>query len=168
MSYLGKRVIALRREKGWDQQRLADELRRANPGLRTSKSTISAIETGRAATTGILVDLAQVFGVTADWLQTGQGPRLPDMEMRKLKDPRTILESVFSAVSGSYEVLGLSVEEAEALARLVLEVAEKSVLPSLVHDAQNLKRQLGADAALKVAHKSHKEANSSHEPSITY
>ena len=68
---LGARIAALRRVKGWSQAELAQL-------LQVSPSAVGMYEQGRREPAAeILVALAQLFGVTVDYLLTGKtaGPQ---------------------------------------------------------------------------------------------
>lgn len=63
---LGARIAALRRVKGWSQAELAQL-------LQVSPSAVGMYEQGRREPAAeILVALAQLFGVTVDYLLTGK------------------------------------------------------------------------------------------------
>jgi len=73
---LGARIAALRRAAGWNQAELAVK-------LRISPSAVGMYEQGRREPSAqTLVDLAKVFGVSVDYLLTGEGSESPElMEM---------------------------------------------------------------------------------------
>ena len=73
---LGARIAALRRAAGWNQAELAGK-------LRISPSAVGMYEQGRREPSAqTLVDLAKVFGVSVDYLLTGEGSESPElMEM---------------------------------------------------------------------------------------
>ena len=81
-SAVGARIKALRAERRWSAQRLADEWERAGTdGLR--RSVISKLETGhRPLKADEAVQLAQIFGVTTDFLLKGV-PGGEDVPRRK-------------------------------------------------------------------------------------
>ncbi len=63
---LGARIAALRRDAGWSQAELASR-------LRVSASAIGMYEQGRREPSAdSLVALSRIFGVTTDYLLTGQ------------------------------------------------------------------------------------------------
>lgn len=63
---LGLRIAALRRDAGWSQSELARR-------LQISPSAVGMYEQGRREPSAqLLVDMARVFGVTVDYLLTGQ------------------------------------------------------------------------------------------------
>lgn len=63
---LGARIAALRRQAGWNQAELAEK-------LRISPSAVGMYEQGRREPSAdILVALAQVLGVSVDYLLTGK------------------------------------------------------------------------------------------------
>jgi len=67
----GKRIKSLRIEKGWSQDELGKKL-----GL--DQGTISKMERGENDPTArTLIMLRDIFGVTIDWILTGQGTKLP-------------------------------------------------------------------------------------------
>ena len=62
---LGTRIAALRRAKGWSQSELAQQ-------LQVSPSAIGMYEQGRREPASeVLVALSRLFGVTVDYLLTG-------------------------------------------------------------------------------------------------
>ena len=63
---LGARIAALRRSAGWSQSELAQQ-------IQVSPSAVGMYEQGRREPSAeILVALAHIFGVTVDYLLTGQ------------------------------------------------------------------------------------------------
>ena len=66
MTVLGPRIAALRKEAGLSQAELAER-------LKISPSAVGMYEQGRREPSAqTLIDMAQVFGVTTDFLLTGQ------------------------------------------------------------------------------------------------
>ena len=64
---LGMRIAALRKNAGWNQTELASR-------LQISPSAVGMYEQGRREPSAqILVALAEVFGVSVDYLLTGRG-----------------------------------------------------------------------------------------------
>lgn len=65
---MGHRIAALRREAGWSQSELARR-------LGVSASAVGMYEQGRREPAAdMLVQMGKVFGVTVDYLLTGQDP----------------------------------------------------------------------------------------------
>ncbi len=156
---LGKRVAQARASRGWDQRRLADEVRKINPKLKSGVSTISSIETGKAKRTSMVYELSEALGVNERWLMTGEGPRMrgaPTMP----SNVASILDHVFDIVSGSYERLGLSRDEAEALASICREVAEEQPIDgdSASPAARRIQGQMIAREYARPAHHKHSAA----------
>lgn len=75
---LGARIAALRRGKGWSQAELAER-------LKISPSAVGMYEQGRREPAlDLLVELARLFGVSVDYLLTGQvtpGQERQDVEV---------------------------------------------------------------------------------------
>lgn len=73
---LNKQIETLRRKKGWSQAELAQR-------LHISPSTVGMYEQGRREPSiGTLVALSQEFGVTVDYLITGNRRAITDPENR--------------------------------------------------------------------------------------
>lgn len=69
---LGARIAALRRSRGMNQRQLAAQ-------LRISPSAVGMYEQGRREPPGrLLVEMAQVFGVSTDYLLTGEAVQACD------------------------------------------------------------------------------------------
>ena len=69
---LGARIAVLRRASGLSQGELAKQ-------LQVSPSTIGMYEQGRREPSAqLLVAMARIFGVTVDYLLTGQPEQIPD------------------------------------------------------------------------------------------
>ena len=69
---LGPRIAALRRKSGWSQAELARQ-------LQVSPSAVGMYEQGRREpSAATLVAMSQVFGVSTDYLLTGQPLHPPD------------------------------------------------------------------------------------------
>lgn len=148
METLGNRVFRLRKAKGWSQARLAEEVRRHNPKLKTTQSTIYSIESSESEKPTILYELAAALGVNQVWLKTGTGE--PDAPAAgDAIDTTELFDHVFAVVAGSYEGLGLSPEEAASLAQTVREVAEEPLSPAEAENAQVRRRTLGEFFARK-------------------
>lgn len=113
---LGERVAKARKEKGWGQARLAEEVNRINPSLKTPPSTISSIETNISQKPTIIVELAQALGVSERWLKTGKSIE---------PVPEVSSEAVSSALLGTFQAFGLEADDARLLAQIVLESAEE-------------------------------------------
>ncbi len=72
---LGERIALLRRGQGWSQAHLAQR-------LHISPSAVGMYEQGRREPSlDALVELARVFGVSADYLLTGQPVSEQDREV---------------------------------------------------------------------------------------
>jgi transcriptional regulator with XRE-family HTH domain len=89
---MGARIAALRREAGMNQAQLAR-------ALQVSPSAVGMYEQGRREPSGdTLVALSRIFGVTTDYLLTGNPIALPDQKaVTRLL--RSSLESAQSTVS---------------------------------------------------------------------
>jgi transcriptional regulator with XRE-family HTH domain len=144
METLGGRVKRKREEKGWSQSDLALEVKRVNRSLTTRQSTIAAIEDGTSKKPTILYELARALGVSDEWLKTGKEEDYP-REATESTGLRNI-DLIFSAVKGSYLMLGLDQDEAEALVQIVREVCEEPPTPSASDDLQTSRRILAESA----------------------
>lgn len=69
---IGQRLKEERSLKGLSQQALADAV-----GIK--QSAISQLEKGVSQKTSYVAAIAAKLGVSALWLETGKGPRYPDM-----------------------------------------------------------------------------------------
>lgn len=75
---MGARIAALRRAKGWSQAELARQ-------LKISSSAVGMYEQGRREPAAeLLVQLSRLFGVSVDYLLTGQAH--PGQEREKLDE----------------------------------------------------------------------------------
>lgn len=124
MSHLGRRVAQARAGRGWDQRRLAEEVRKINPSLGCGVSTISSIETGKAKRTSLIYELCQALGVTETWLVTGQGPKFPGSPAIA-PNAAILMDRLCSILTGVLERLGLDHEEATELVAVCREFAEE-------------------------------------------
>ena len=89
---LGARIAALRRDAGWSQAELGKR-------LQVSASAVGMYEQGRREPSGdTLVALSRIFGVTPDYLLTGNPIALPDQKA-VTRIMRSSLESAQSALS---------------------------------------------------------------------
>lgn len=78
---LGARIAALRRHKGMSQEKLAQ-------ALGVSPSAVGMYEQGRREPSGaMLVTLARLFGVSTDYLLTGQVNPAEQSLIRELLQP---------------------------------------------------------------------------------
>lgn len=88
---LGERIKQLRKEKGWSQDELAQQ-------ISSDARQISRYENGKITPSAeALVKLAEVFDVSIDYLMVDQAPRRPlrvedDGLLEKLEDIRTLSE----------------------------------------------------------------------------
>ena len=79
---LGARIAALRRNKGWSQTQLAQQ-------LKISPSAVGMYEQGRREPSGeLLVAMAQVFGVSTDFLLTGKASTMDSADLALLLEER--------------------------------------------------------------------------------
>ena len=75
---LGVRIAALRRGAGWSQAELAEK-------LQVSASAVGMYEQGRREPSGdTLVALSRIFGVTTDYLLTGQPTAADTVDQQRL------------------------------------------------------------------------------------
>lgn len=82
MDTLGSRVAAERNGKRWSQKELA--LRVTREGYPIKQSAIGNIESRGDTDPKCIVQLAAALGVTAAWLQTGKGNKVPANDDRNL------------------------------------------------------------------------------------
>ena len=79
---LGARIAALRRDKGWSQTQLAQQ-------LKISASAVGMYEQGRREPSAeLLVAMATVFGVSTDFLLTGKPSAMDTVDMTRLLESR--------------------------------------------------------------------------------
>ena len=84
---LGLRMAVLRRARGWSQAELARQ-------LKISPSAVGMYEQGRREPAlDMLVTIAEVFGVTADYLLTGRMGSRQDAEMAEQAFRRCVEET---------------------------------------------------------------------------
>ena len=77
---LGARIAVLRRAKGWSQGELAQQ-------LQVSASTVGMYEQGRRdPSTAVLLRMSQLFGVTVDYLLTGEADQAGTQAMETVLD----------------------------------------------------------------------------------
>jgi transcriptional regulator with XRE-family HTH domain len=124
MTTLGRRVAQARAGRGWDQRRLADEIKRINPTLNSGVSTISSIETGKARRTSIVYELAEALGVTERWLMTGEGPKFRGAPA-VAPSAAALMDRLCYILAGVLERLGLDREESAELLAICREFAEE-------------------------------------------
>lgn len=174
---LGQRVAELRRDKNMTQKELADAVSRINPDFGGAQSTIQAIEGGQSKKPTILYEIAKVLGTTVEYLRSGNSDikqpsyspptiTIKNDEIRteynrairptaKTKNEPDAVSKLLAAVYGSYLMLGLTEEQAEALSELVLEVAEEPPILGVGEDSLQSRRLLAASATrrfLKLKH----------------
>jgi transcriptional regulator with XRE-family HTH domain len=147
METLAQRVLRKRKEMGWSQADLALEVKRVNRSLTTRQSTIAAIEEGRSQKPTILFELAKALNVSEEWLKTGKEP--VQKQHPSQAPVSQDYDLIFAAVKGSYRMLGLDQDEAEALVQLVREVCEEPLTPSASDDPASSRRILAESATRK-------------------
>lgn len=104
---LGERICLLRRRQGWSQAELAQR-------LQVSSSAVGMYEQGRREPSlSVMVELSRAFGVSVDYLLTGQ----PLTQ----QDGRAVREAMEKSLSGFRQgKKGLSREELAVLFASVL------------------------------------------------
>ena len=80
---LGTRIRERRKDLGWTQAKLSEE-----SGI--SQQMLSKLERGVAFGTTEIVDLARALGVSAYWLETGEGPMIEEITQEDLQIIRGI------------------------------------------------------------------------------
>lgn len=79
---LGARIAALRRQRGWSQAQLAQQ-------LKISASAVGMYEQGRREPSAqLLVDMARELGVSTDFLLTGKASAMDTLDMEQLLNHR--------------------------------------------------------------------------------
>ena len=112
MGMLGARIAALRRDAGWSQAELGQR-------LLVSASAVGMYEQGRREPSlDTLVAMANIFGVTVDYLLTGNPVSPPDQKAVGRMIYRC-MESAQAAL-GTRRREGLTAEELNALFEAVL------------------------------------------------
>lgn len=83
---LGARIAALRRQAGWSQGQLADR-------LGVSPSAVGMYEQGRREPSNqLLVDIAELFGVSTDYLLRGDMAQPGDAAVARQAMEKTVTE----------------------------------------------------------------------------
>ena len=164
---LGQRVAELRRDRNLTQKQLADAVSRINPEFGGAQSTIQAIEGGQSKKPTILYEIAKVLGTTVEYLRSGKDDKqneftIKNSEIRaeykpapKPKNEADQSAKIMAAVHGSYLMLGLTDDQAEALCDLVLEAAIEPPILGVQEDSLQSRRLLAASATrrfLKTKH----------------
>jgi transcriptional regulator with XRE-family HTH domain len=72
---IAERIKAVRQELGWSQVQLAEE-------VGVSQSSIGNIESGFRQRPRELVSIAKALRVSAEWLETGKGPKIEGTSLR--------------------------------------------------------------------------------------
>lgn len=75
MKTIAERIKAVRQELGWSQVQLAEE-------VGVSQSSIGNIESGFRQRPRELVSIAKALRVSAEWLETGKGPKIEGASLR--------------------------------------------------------------------------------------
>ena len=159
---LGQRVAELRRDRNLTQKQLADAVSRINPEFGGAQSTIQAIEGGQSKKPTILYEIAKVLGTTVEYLRSGKDDKHSEFTVKnaeikaeykptpKPKNETDLASKLLEAAHGSYLMLGLTDEQAEALCDLILEVAEEPPIPGVGEDSLQARRLLAASATRRV------------------
>lgn len=79
MKTIAERIKAVRQELGWSQVQLAEE-------VGVSQSSIGNIESGFRQRPRELVSIAKALRVSAEWLETGKGPRTERTSLKLVGD----------------------------------------------------------------------------------
>ena len=74
---IGERIARLRKEKGWSQGRLSDEIEMAT-GRKITQQSIGQIENNQTKNPRGMADFASVLGVTESYLRFGNDPNVSD------------------------------------------------------------------------------------------
>lgn len=84
----GKRIQEKRKEKGWTQEKLADQ-------LHVSWDTVAKIECGlRKPTTEFIVDSSVILGVSISFLVSGYDPYSRENELRETEETIEKLDKI--------------------------------------------------------------------------
>jgi transcriptional regulator with XRE-family HTH domain len=81
---LRRRVLAARLARKWSRDRLMDE-------AKISEAVLNRIERGVLPSLPLLARLAQAFGVSTDWLLTGQPSLMTQADCQAIEDKSQII-----------------------------------------------------------------------------
>lgn len=145
MNSIGERIKALRKEQKLTQVQLAQDI-----GL--ASSTISGIELGYQVNTTALHRVAERFGVSVRWLETGTGPKYRVEEQiapQYAASARPMFKTMADAVILLREYLEIRDEPASLLAdpsllQLAYQVVEEHNKPVTPDDMHSLTKRLAA------------------------
>lgn len=86
-----------------------------------------SVKDGRRSgvSTDTLSALAKQLGTTLQWLLTGEGEEIQQIESKGIN-----MDSLLAAVEGSYHMLGYDEQEASALLNIVLAASQEQPTPS--------------------------------------
>lgn len=143
---MGRRIAERRRELGWDQPRLVAEIKKVNPSLTTTVSTISSIERGKSRNPTTISEIAVALGVNELWLKTETPPKIRTAPAIIDSD---VMDVVFALVAGSYEALGLPPQSAAELAAFLRELSKEPLTGSAAADPLLAGKILAAAAVQK-------------------
>lgn len=87
------RLKELRKEKGWTQQELANEITEIHKGAVLKKQTISSYENGIEPSIDMLISISKTFNVTIDYLTGNSDFRNTQDEILKTKDNPPVFEN---------------------------------------------------------------------------
>lgn len=116
MDTLGKRIAALRREKGMTQEELAEE-------LGVSAQAVSKWENGQSCPDISLIPrLAAIFGVTTDLLLTGEKETTPPVKLLPPEERKNIKDMVLRILIESADGDKVRVNLPMALVQVAMEM----------------------------------------------
>jgi transcriptional regulator with XRE-family HTH domain len=114
----GERIRFARKRAGLNQDEVATRM-----GL--SRASVSNWELGQGIKRENLVSFAQITGVSAEWLMTGEPNLAPKGD--KASDQASVLEIDFAQlerlIAAAFELLGKSVGQSQELAKAILKAA---------------------------------------------
>jgi transcriptional regulator with XRE-family HTH domain len=114
----GERIRFARKWAGLNQDEVATRM-----GL--SRASVSNWELGQGIKRENLVSFAQITGVSAEWLMTGEPSLAPKGD--KASDQASVLEIDFAQlerlIAAAFELLGKSVGQSQELAKAILKAA---------------------------------------------
>lgn len=111
LQHMGDRIRALRKQRGWTLDQLAD-------ASELTKGFLSQVENGKAQATGrVLLRIAKALGASVDYLLRGVEGDTPVAEIRPLEVPPELAELAVERDWSASKLFALVRAQASVLAR---------------------------------------------------